>query len=550
MFIRSWRLGLLALAIIPATATINRYYALFMHANQEAVQGALADANSIAQEVISAMRTVVAFAAERHEHKRYARKVDQYFSLVMRQLVVQGVYFMVCNTFLINTCVQAALLAYGAYLISHGLLAHTVLLAFMLYQVWPRRPAPPRPLPTPPPAPRIWARDRPYPGSSPRTFHQGQLQEYAQNLLNSFTSLLKSSGAAAKVFDYVERRPRYRHPKPVADEGAGGLEGADGKPWRDAASAIADPDASGSWAGHVELRDVYFCYPSRPEVLVLRGLSLSVRAGESVALVGQSGSGKSTVVHLLKHFYEPTRGVVAIDGHSVCDMPHAQLHALVSVVSQDPVLLSGTIEDNIRYALSARLAMHGCSGAPALADSSRTAANGRTAALECDTERPGAAIDEDSLRARLVAAATAANAHSFISTLRDGYQTTVGERGVQLSGGQRQRIAIARSLLLDPRVLLLDEATSALDAESEAVVQAALENAMVGRTTLAIAHRLSTIRNASCILMLHAGKLVEAGTHDELMKRGPPPADGQLTYRQLVQLQHAAQSTVPAADPQ
>ena len=241
-------------------------YARFMHANQEAVQAALADANSIAQEVIGAMRTVAAFAAERHEHARYARQIDRFYGLIMRQFVVQGVYFMVCNTFLINTCVQAALLAYGAFLIEKKLLAHTVLLAFMLYQA--------------------------------------QLQEYAQNLLNSFTSLLKSSGAAAKVFDYIERRPRYRHASPTAGDGGdawdsldksgstagearvGGPIGANGRPH---AGGDHRPDGRGEcggWAesGRVELRDVYFCYPSRPNVLVLKGLSLTVRPGESVAL--------------------------------------------------------------------------------------------------------------------------------------------------------------------------------------------------------------------------------------------------------------------------
>ncbi|EOD35412.1 putative ABC transporter [Emiliania huxleyi CCMP1516] len=450
MFVRSWRLGLLAIAIVPATALINRSYARFMHRNQQQVQAALADANAIAIEVIGAIRTVCSFAGERREQARYQAKVEKFYSLIVRQTAVQGVYYMVCNTFLINTCVQAALLAYGCFLVERGLLSHTVLLAFMLYQ--------------------------------------GQLQEYAQNLLNSFTSLLKSSGAAAKVFDYIERRPRYRRP----DKGGGGRGG--------------ESTENGDACGLVELRDVFFCYPSRPEAAVLRGLSLTVLPGQTVALVGQSGSGKSTVLHLLKHFYEATSGCVRIDGRDVCDMPHAELHAVAASVSQEPVLLSGTIEDNIRYALSARAASND---------------------------------DEAALRERLVAAATAANAHGFISGLRDGYQTAVGERGVQLSGGQRQRIAIARSLLLDPAVLLLDEATSALDAESEAAVQEALERAMQGRTTLVIAHRLSTVRHADCIVLMHGGAAVEAGTHDELIAR-PLPAGGAPSYRQLVKLQTAA----------
>ena len=212
-------------------------------------------------------------------------------------------------------------------------------------------------------------------------------------------------------------------------------------------------------------------------------------------------------------------------------MAPTELHQLVSVVSQDPVLLSGTVEDNIRYAHSACLATRNAD-CP-LPDDSRDPRGPAGSTRDAEAA-------EDPLRSRLLAASRAANAHDFICSLRDGYQTSVGERGVQLSGGQRQRIAIARSLLLNPRVLLLDEATSALDAESEAVVQSALDNAMVGRTSLTVAHRLSTIRHASCILMLHAGTLVEAGTHDELMNKQPAqPGEGPLTYRQLVQLQHA-----------
>jgi len=484
MFVRSWRLGLLAIAIVPATALINRSYARFMHRNQQQVQAALADANAIAIEVIGAIRTVCSFAGERREQARYQAKVEKFYSLIVRQTAVQGVYYMVCNTFLINTCVQAALLAYGCFLVERGLLSHTVLLAFMLYQ--------------------------------------GQLQEYAQNLLNSFTSLLKSSGAAAKVFDYIERRPRYRRP----DKGGGGRGGGEpAAPWKlgHGAGGGGESTENGDACGLVELRDVFFCYPSRPEAAVLRGLSLTVLPGQTVALVGQSGSGKSTVLHLLKHFYEATSGCVRIDGRDVCDMPHAELHAVAASVSQEPVLLSGTIEDNIRYALSARAAWEEAEGGGGGGSGGGGSSND----------------DEAALRERLVAAATAANAHGFISGLRDGYQTAVGERGVQLSGGQRQRIAIARSLLLDPAVLLLDEATSALDAESEAAVQEALERAMQGRTTLVIAHRLSTVRHADCIVLMHGGAAVEAGTHDELIAR-PLPAGGAPSYRQLVKLQTAA----------
>jgi ABC-type multidrug transport system fused ATPase/permease subunit len=400
---------------------------------------------------------------------------------------------MVCNTFLINTVVQAALLGYGTYLVRDGLLQPTVLLAFMLYQ--------------------------------------GQLQEYFQNLFNSFTSLLKSSGAAAKVFEYVERRPRCRNASAEADSAAGydGQGGEETTPpsfVKHTSTLQPGGAAQGSrGGGHVAIRDVHFCYPSRPEIEVLCGFSLEVPAGKSFALVGPSGNGKSTVFALLKRFYEPQSGVVTLDGVEVSRIRSAALHRQIALVSQEPVLMSGTIESNITYSLQQE-------GDPLTEGS----VPGMTAESVAE------------LRRKVVAAATAANAHCFVSGLKDGYGTQVGERGVQLSGGQRQRIAIARSLLQDPLVLLLDEATSALDSESESMVQEALERAMVGRTTLVIAHRLSTVRNADQLAFMNGGRVVEMGTHDELMAKPLPPEgedeEGRRrsgpTYRQHVRLQTAA----------
>ena len=470
MFYRSWRLGLLALAIVPITALINRFYATFMHHNQQAVQAALAEANSVAQEAIAAIRTVASFAMEGGEHRKYTSRVDVYFRLILRQFVVQGIYFAVCNTFLVNACVQASLLAYGGYLHSRGLCSPHVLLAFMLYQ--------------------------------------GQLQEYFQNLFNSFTSLLKSSGAAAKVFEYVERRPCYQQggsvtldpPPPEATRGSVAL----GVGLRRQQLPV-----DGGRGCRVDLTDVWFRYPTRPEAAVLRGLSLEIPSNGCVALVGASGHGKSTVFGLLSHFYEAERGLVAIDGVEVPRIPHAELHAVVAIVSQDPVLMSGSVEANITYGVGSQMV---------LTDAAR-----------------------DALRERVLASATAANAHGFISELQDQYQTLVGERGVQMSGGQKQRIALARCLMQDPRLLLLDEATSALDRESEKAVQLALDKAMVGRTTLLTAHRLSTVYHAERIAVLHMGRLVEQGSHDELMAK-PIPTDGGPSYRRLVGEQVAPSS--------
>jgi ABC transporter fused permease/ATP-binding protein len=277
-----------------------------------------------------------------------------------------------------------------------------------------------------------------------------------------WSSLQRAAGATERLFALIDTVPEIRDPDAPRPLPVGG--------------------------GAIRFEDVSFTYAARPDVPVLRDVSLEVAPGEVVALVGPSGSGKSTVLALLLRFYDVSAGRVTLEGVDVRELPLGELRRATAMVSQEPVLFSGTLRDNIAYA--------------------------RDGATQAEVE----------------AAARDANAHDFIAAFPDGYATVVGERGVKLSGGQKQRIAIARALLANPRVLILDEATSNLDSESEALVQGALSRLMRGRTTIVVAHRLSTVRDASRILVIDGGRVAEAGTHAELLALGG-------TYRRLVEHQ-------------
>lgn len=268
----------------------------------------------------------------------------------------------------------------------------------------------------------------------------------------SFPDLGKAQSAVQRVFPIIDR-------KPVIDSS-------------DPSGAAPDHTAV---RGELQLCDVTFKYPSRPEVTVFDRFNLTIPAGKKVALVGESGSGKSTVVGLIERFYDPLEGRVLLDGQDLRSFNVGWLRKQIGLVSQEPLLFATSILDNIKY------------GAP------------------------------DATLQQVMDAARAANAHEFISGLPGGYDTQVGERGVQLSGGQKQRVAIARAVLKDPKILLLDEATSALDAKAEKEVQAALDSISQGRTTVVVAHRLSTIKDADVIAVVFRGVILEQGTHDQLM---------------------------------
>ena len=265
--------------------------------------------------------------------------------------------------------------------------------------------------------------------------------------------LSQASGAAERLFEIMNVKPQIQAPeRPVA---------------------LPEPAR-----GEIAFESVRFAYPTRPETLVLDGVSLRVRPGEKVAIVGPSGAGKSTIFHLILRFYDPVSGTVSFDGVPIADVDPLALRRHIALVPQDTVIFAASIADNIRF--------------------------GRPEASDADVKH----------------AAELALASEFINRLPQGFETPVGERGVTLSGGQRQRIAIARAILRDAPLLLLDEATSSLDAESETLVQAALERLMAERTTLVIAHRLATVLSCDRILVMEQGRIVEEGTHERLAAAG------------------------------
>lgn len=283
--------------------------------------------------------------------------------------------------------------------------------------------------------------------------YQLQLTIYIEEIGDIYTGLMEAVGASKKVFELIDREPRICNTGTVS---------------------------SGGISGEIRFENVSFSYPTRPDISVLTDVTFSAAPGETVALVGPSGGGKTTCISLLEHFYEPTSGEVLVDSIPVRSYDHKYLHSKIAMVGQEPVLFARSIKENIAYGLSSNNSM----------------------------------IDQSLVEH----VSHLANAHSFINELPDRYETETGEKGLQLSGGQKQRIAIARALAQNPQILLLDEATSALDAESEHLVQDAIYKNLSGHTVLIIAHRLSTIEKADKIVVIDQGKVVAQGKHKELVE--------------------------------
>ncbi|MBE7416387.1 MAG: ATP-binding cassette domain-containing protein [Ideonella sp.] len=379
-----------------------------------ASQDRVADSSAIAAEVLNAVPVVQGFVQEPRETARFARATEDAFQTARKRSRVRAVLV----AFIITATFGALL--WGLYQGTQAVL-----------------------------------------GGHISAGHLGQTVVYVIILVSSvavlsevYGDLLRAAGATERLMELLAAR------SPVAD----------------APSPRALPPVQGG--SSLAFDHVSFAYPSRPQHPALRGVSLAVQPGETVAVVGPSGAGKSTLFHLLLRFYDAHAGSVRLDGVPVRELALAELRQRIGIVPQDSTVFSTSAMENIRYG------------------------------------RPGARDDE------VIAAARAAFAHDFISALPEGYATFLGERGVRLSGGQRQRIAIARAMLKNPPLLLLDEATSALDAESERMVQAALEAAMRNRTTLVIAHRLATVQRADRIVVMEAGSIVDVGTHAELVARG------------------------------
>ncbi|CAK8684913.1 unnamed protein product [Clavelina lepadiformis] len=412
-FAYGWQLTLLTLAFVPFMAFAGVLQAQLLTGQSGKESKAYEDAGQIAVEGTLNIRTVASLTRETTFYENYAKAIVFPYKKSIRKAYVYGI------TFGFSQCIAffayAGTFRFGAWLVVNG---------------------------------------------------------HIQDPENVFKVLMAVIFGAFAVGQTSSFAPDYAQAKISA---ARMLKLLDRVPFIDSYSTKGDSPKY--FNGSIDFHDVKFTYPTRPDVQVLKGLSTAVRPGQTVALVGQSGCGKSTCIQLLERFYDPSEGSVALEGHETKELQISWLRSQFGIVSQEPVLFDRSIADNIRYG-----------------------DNSRSADLE-----------------EVIAAAKKANIHSFIEALPDGYDTNVGSKGAQLSGGQKQRVAIARALLRNPKVLLLDEATSALDTESEKIVQAALDAASEGRTCIVIAHRLSTVKNADVIAVIENGRVVESGTHNELI---------------------------------
>uniref|UniRef100_A0A8C0FPI3 ATP binding cassette subfamily B member 1 n=1 Tax=Bubo bubo TaxID=30461 RepID=A0A8C0FPI3_BUBBB len=410
--IRGWKLTLVILAVSPVLGLSAALWAKVLSAFTDKEQAAYAKAGAVAEEVLAAIRTVIAFGGQEKEIKRYHKNLEDAKRIGIKKAITANISM--GAAFLLIYASYALAFWYGTTLVlTDDYTIGNVLTVFFSVLIG--------------------------------AFSIGQTAP-------SIEAFASARGAAYTIFNIIDNEPQI-----------------------DSYSETGyKPDHI---KGNLEFQNVYFNYPSRPDVEILKGLNLKVSCGQTVALVGGSGCGKSTTVQLIQRFYDPKEGTVTIDGQDIKTLNVRYLREIIGVVNQEPVLFATTIAENIRYG------------------------------------REGVTMEE------IEKATKEANAYDFIMKLPNKFETVVGERGAQLSGGQKQRIAIARALVRNPKILLLDEATSALDTESESVVQAALDKAREGRTTVIVAHRLSTVRNADLIAVFEGGVITEQGNHFKLLER-------------------------------
>ncbi|NXX42987.1 MDR1 protein, partial [Tricholaema leucomelas] len=410
--IRGWKLTLVILAVSPVLGLSAAIWAKVLSAFTDKEQSAYAKAGAVAEEVLAAVRTVIAFGGQEKEIKRYHKNLEDAKKIGIKKSITSNIsmgaaFFLIYASYALAFWYGTTLVLNDDYTIGKVL---TVFFSVLI-----------------------------------GAFSIGQTAP-------SIEAFASARGAAYAIFKIIDNEPQI--------------------------DSYSEAGYKPEYIkGTVEFQNVYFNYPSRPEVEILRGLNLKVSSGQTVALVGSSGCGKSTTVQLIQRFYDPREGTVSIDGQDVRSLNVRYLREAIGVVNQEPVLFATTIAENIRYG------------------------------------RPDVSMEE------IERATREANAYDFIMKLPNKFETMVGDRGAQLSGGQKQRIAIARALVRNPKILLLDEATSALDTESEAVVQAALDKAREGRTTVVVAHRLSTVRNADVIAVFDAGVITELGNHSQLLEK-------------------------------
>ncbi|CAG8487372.1 13651_t:CDS:2 [Funneliformis mosseae] len=406
-FFESWQLTLVLCSVFPLLIAAGAIMAKSVSGDTSKGQDAYAAAGSLAEQVFSNIRTVLAFGGQPREFARYSAKLELVYKAGKRKAVISGIGL--SSMMFIIFCSYSLAFWYGSKQILNG--------------------------------------------SKSSGFSIGNASPH-------FSSVAASLGSAKKLFTTIDRKPLI-----------------------DVTSTTGQKTSpSSKFEGRIEFKNISFHYPSRPDVPVLKGFSTIIEPNQTVALVGSSGSGKSTIVGLLERFYDPVEGEILIDGVPLKDWNLKSLRGLIGLVGQEPVLFQNTIRQNIAWG---------------------------------KVSEDGSEVDIEKIKE----ACKKANAHEFIEDLPKKYDTPVGDKGALLSGGQKQRIAIARALIKDPPILLLDEATSALDTESESLVQDALDNASSNRTTIVIAHRLSTIKNADKIIVMHKGEIKEVENKSTQLRR-------------------------------